>query len=330
MFCVLLLRSNFGAERAAETLRAMPDVGYPSRVRETVSKGRSGGNGDFETDPLRNLAYVVSSANDNITALQRTVKQQEKDLCTKTDQIASLQRNYETLSRIRQADQSEFMLLKGLHEEQQAALAEAHVALAAERERVGELRAELSAGEQDRAELPELRARAAELMRGKAEAEAAAEVERARAAEQSEATKRLHLQVEKLGRAQAETLARASKMDETCARLQQEKAAAEQGRVSAGSKLAVQERQLRTFLEANEVKRAQRGPLPSLCLPPRSAPSPSPLPRPQTTRALPGRGAVLWLAWRGVAMRGGLRSGWGGCRGKWGSEVVVPSVGSLA
>jgi hypothetical protein len=60
--------------------------------------------------------------------------------------------------------------------------------------------------------------------------------------------------VEKLGRAQAETLARSSKMDEACERLQAEKAAAEQGRVSVGSKLAVQERQLRTFLAANEVR----------------------------------------------------------------------------
>jgi chromosome segregation ATPase len=176
----------------------MPDVGYPSRVRETVSKGRSGGHGDPETDPMRNLAYVVSSANDNIAALQKTVKQQEKELCTKTDQIASLQRNYETLSRIRQADQSEFMLLKGLHEEQQSALSEARAALAAERQRAGTLQAELSVAEAERAELQELRERAADLERGKAEAEATADAERARATEQTEAARRLHLQVEKL------------------------------------------------------------------------------------------------------------------------------------
>jgi chromosome segregation ATPase len=237
----------------------MPDVGYPSRVRETVSKGRSGGKADLETDPLRNLAYVVSSANDNITALQKTVKQQEKELCAKTDQIASLQRNYATLSRIRQADQSEFTLLKELHEQHQAALAYAQAALEAERERAGALAARLSAGEAEREELQDLRARAVDLARGKAEAEVAAEAERTRAAELSEAGKRLHLQVEKLGRAQAETLARAAKMDEACAKLQEEKAAVERGSVSARSKLAVQERQLRTFLEANEVTCREEG-----------------------------------------------------------------------
>ena len=61
---------------------------------------------------MRNLAYVVNSANDNITSLSRTVKQQEKELSDKTEQAAALQRNYETLSRIRQADQKEFMVLK--------------------------------------------------------------------------------------------------------------------------------------------------------------------------------------------------------------------------
>eukprot|EP00965_Chrysotila_dentata_P088647 2927577-Pleurochrysis_carterae.AAC.2 len=50
---------------------------------------------------MRNLAYVVNSANDNITALRQTVKQQEKEIAEKSEQAVALQRNYETLSRIR-------------------------------------------------------------------------------------------------------------------------------------------------------------------------------------------------------------------------------------
>ena len=61
---------------------------------------------------MHNLAYVVSSANENIQALQRTVKQQEKELAASAEHASALQRNYETLARIRRADQEEFLVLK--------------------------------------------------------------------------------------------------------------------------------------------------------------------------------------------------------------------------
>merc|ERR1719203_2470865 len=93
-------------------------LGYQDRVGGTVTQLRSkvsSARSDYEQsekDTMRNLAYVVNSANDNITSLTRTVKQQEKELAEKSDQAAALQRNYETLSRIRQNDQAEFVLLK--------------------------------------------------------------------------------------------------------------------------------------------------------------------------------------------------------------------------
>lgn len=103
---------------------AMAELGYASRVRENVTVGSRAG-AEAEAETMRNLAYVVSSANDNIAALQKTVRQQEKELATKADAAAALQRNYETLSRIRQADQREFGLLKAMHDAQHAELYDA-------------------------------------------------------------------------------------------------------------------------------------------------------------------------------------------------------------
>ena len=99
----------------------MGKVSHVSKVRDSVSTAR-GTIEESENESMRNLAYVVNSANDNITVLQRTVKQQEKELAEKSDQASALQRNYETLSRIRQADQKEFVLLKSQKEEQEEEL----------------------------------------------------------------------------------------------------------------------------------------------------------------------------------------------------------------
>ena len=80
--------------------------GSVTRIRETVGAARD------DAEAMSNLAYVVNSANDNIAALQRTIKLQEAELTEKTEHAAALQRNYETLSRIRQSDQKEFIALK--------------------------------------------------------------------------------------------------------------------------------------------------------------------------------------------------------------------------
>ena len=85
------------------------------RDQAASSKSRLGGGGEdaaADAETMRNLAYVVNSANDNIQQLQKTVRQQERELLEKHEQVTALQRNYETLSRIRQADQKEFLLLK--------------------------------------------------------------------------------------------------------------------------------------------------------------------------------------------------------------------------
>ena len=92
-------------------------AGSVSRMRDAVS---SASKADAES--MSNLAYVVNSANDNIAALQRTLKLQEKELADKSEHSAALQRNYETLSRIRKSDQKEFIALKALQAEERAEL----------------------------------------------------------------------------------------------------------------------------------------------------------------------------------------------------------------
>ena len=89
-------------------------AGSVSRMRDTVSTAKA------DEEAMTNLAYVVNSANDNISSLQRTVKLQEKELADKSEHGAALQRNYETLSRIRKSDQKEFIALKALQAEGRA------------------------------------------------------------------------------------------------------------------------------------------------------------------------------------------------------------------
>ena len=89
-------------------------AGSVTRMRDTVSTAKA------DAESMSNLAYVVNSANDNIASLQRTLKLQEKELADKSEHGAALQRNYETLSRIRKSDQKEFIALKALQAEEQA------------------------------------------------------------------------------------------------------------------------------------------------------------------------------------------------------------------
>lgn len=61
---------------------------------------------------MRDVAYIVNSAEQNIKSLQETVQRQARELSEKTEKIAALQRNYETLSRITQGDRKEVHMLK--------------------------------------------------------------------------------------------------------------------------------------------------------------------------------------------------------------------------
>ena len=239
-------------------------MSHVSRVRDmsasaTSSKSRLGGGGEdaaADAETMRNLAYVVNSANDNIQQLQKTVRQQERELLEKQEQATALQRNYETLSRIRQADQKEFLLLKAQTAEQHEQLQDLQSRLASEQETVGALEARLSEMTAAQASVQKLQLQLQDLSRERDEQKAEASKARASAAELTESNKALKLNVDKLTRAQHEVLQRVRKADEAARQLQSEKEAAEGAQAAAGGKLSVQERQLKVFLEANNALEA--------------------------------------------------------------------------
>ena len=227
----------------------------PSKLRGEVGTARTG-DGTGDTDTMRNLAYVVSSANDNIQALQRTVKQQEKELSEKSDQAAALQRNYETLARIRQADQNEFMQLKARQAEEQALIKKLQAELSAARVRCEglESRLEETEGAQARIERLTTELRVAESSRDEYEKETR-ELQRSNN-ELAESNRTLNASVDKLTRAQQEMLARGRKLDESMRVLEGEKEAGERAHAGTSKKLETAEKQLKTFLEANEALEA--------------------------------------------------------------------------
>ena len=232
---------------------------HVSRVRDQAGPSRTGGGGEdaaADAETMRNLAYVVNSANDNIQQLQKTVRQQERELLEKQEQATALQRNYETLSRIRQADQKEFLLLKAQTAEQHEQLQDLQSRLASEQETVGALEARLSEMTAAQASVQKLQLQLQDLSRERDEQKAEASKARASAAELTESNKALKLNVDKLTRAQHEVLQRVRKADEAARQLQSEKEAAEGAQAAAGGKLSVQERQLKVFLEANNALEA--------------------------------------------------------------------------
>lgn len=223
-------------------------------LRNKVSLARS--DATAESEHMQNLAYVVSSANENIQTLQRTVKQQEQELAASAQHAAALQRNYETLARIRRADQEEFLMLKTQQADERDQLQQLQTALDEEREKCGELGQQLQAAAAAQAEAQTLQLRLEDACR--ARDEHAAEVERLRASntELMDTTKVLKVNIDKLSRAQQEMLTKARKADDVLRALQSEKEAADRVQNSTASKAAVQERQLKTFLQANEALEA--------------------------------------------------------------------------
>ena len=223
-----------------------------STLRTKVGNARDA----TDTTEMQNLAYVVASANENIQALQRTVKQQERELAAAADHSSALQRNYETLARIRRADQEEFLVVKTQQSEEREQLKQLKMELAAERERCAELERSLQQSAAAQSEAQALKLQLAEV--SKERDDHLNEVERLRgsAAEMLDTNKVLKINIDKLSRAQQEMLTKARKADDALRGLQSEKDTAEKSSAATASKALVQERQLKTFLQANEALEA--------------------------------------------------------------------------
>mmetsp|Transcript_19951 Transcript_19951/g.58703 ORF Transcript_19951/g.58703 Transcript_19951/m.58703 type:complete len:244 (+) Transcript_19951:377-1108(+) len=143
-------------------------------------------------------------------------------------------------------------MLRGQHSEQQVELLELRGALASERERSEELQAQLDTFAAERAEMEALRRRVPELEQDAAAARDMTAVERTRSVELGDSCRTLKSQLERLTRTQAELLDRCKRADEATKRLQADKETIETAMKQAKAKVAVQERQLVTFLSANE------------------------------------------------------------------------------
>jgi len=227
---------------------------HVTKVRSAVTTARTDATEEnsAEADAMRNLAYVVSSANDNIQALQRTVKLQEKELSEKTDQCAALQRNYETLARIRQADQNEFMQLKARQAEEHGQISRLQSELVQTRQQNASLEQKLVNTEAAQAQIVELQKQLEEVTRARDGFQTELEQAQKSNTELTENNRGLTANIDKLSRAQHEMLQRARRADEALRVLEGEKEAADRAQGSANTKLATQEKQLKTFLEANE------------------------------------------------------------------------------
>jgi len=226
-------------------------AGSVTRMRDAVS---SASKADAES--MSNLAYVVNSANDNIAALQRTLKLQEKELADKSEHSAALQRNYETLSRIRKSDQKEFIALKALQAEERAELERVQGLYAAEQAKTLGLGRQLQAASGAEQQLQKLQAELSEASRLRDAYQADAEKQRKAAADSSEAARAQKLSLDKATRAQQEVLQRAKRAEEELKATVAAKEAIEKLQQAGVAKLAVHERQLKTFFEANEALEA--------------------------------------------------------------------------
>jgi len=225
-------------------------AGSVTRMRDTVSTAKA------DAESMSNLAYVVNSANDNIASLQRTLKLQEKELADKSEHGAALQRNYETLSRIRKSDQKEFIALKALQAEERAELARLQGLYAAEQAKTLALGRQVQASAGAEEQLQKLQLELSEAARLRDTYQADAEKQRRAASESLDTARAQKLSLDKATRSQQEMLQRAKRAEEELKATAAAKEALEKLQQGGAAKLAVHERQLKTFFEANEALEA--------------------------------------------------------------------------
>ena len=237
----------------ADSSQALDPSGSVGSLRNKVALARADAT---EKEHMQNLAYVVSSANENIQQLQRTIKQQERELAASADHAAALQRNYETLARIRRADQEEFLVLKTQVTDEREQMRVLREEFQAETERCGELEKQVRAGASAQAEAQTLQLQLDDVSAKLAAATDEIERLQSHAAEMSDANKVLKVNIDKLSRAQQEMLTKARKADDALRGLQADKESADKAAHANAGKASVQERQLKTFLQANEALEA--------------------------------------------------------------------------
>ena len=188
---------------------------------------------------MQNLAYVVNSANDNITGLQRTVKLQEKELTDKCEHAEALQRNYETLSRIRKSDQIEFVALKTLQADACTELERSRELYAAEQAKTLLLEHQLLTSATAEQQLQKMQLELSEATHQRDEYLAETEKQRRVASESKESARSLKQSLDKAARSQQEMLQRAKRAEEELKAAGVAREALEKAKLGGAAKLAV-------------------------------------------------------------------------------------------
>lgn len=202
-------------------------------------------------DEQKNMAYLARTATENILALEKVVNEQEMQLEERKKEIATLQRNYETLSRIRQGDSKELAMLRAQRQQEGDEMARLRELLGQERAEKTALEAKLAESEAAMAQVTELRLQVGAAERKAAQASAAADAAHIQAADLKESNKGLRLTAERLARVHAEQADKLRQTTEQRAKAEREHEALQQELGAAHNKLAQQEKQLRTFLDFN-------------------------------------------------------------------------------
>jgi chromosome segregation ATPase len=226
-------------------------MGSKSRLREIVATARDLSDPAAELDEQKNLAYLARTATENILALERVVHEQERQLEERWKEAAKLQRNYETLSRVRQGDAKELVMLRAQRQQESDEVEQLREQLRAERSNKEALHARLAESEAALAQVTQLKLQVESAERKHAQAVTAAEAIAMQAADLKDANKTLRLGTERLSRAHTDLGDKLRATSDARSRLEREKDVLQRELGAAHTKLAHMEKQLRTFLEFN-------------------------------------------------------------------------------
>ncbi|KAG8464063.1 hypothetical protein KFE25_000231 [Diacronema lutheri] len=234
---------------AASAARGRLGPGSAGRLREIVATTRE--NMVDTLDEQKNMAYLARTAAENILSLERVVHEQELQLEERRKEVSTLQRNYETLSRIRQGDSKELVMLRAQRQQESDDVELLREQLAAERADNQRLNVRLAESEAALVQVTQFKLQVGAAERKCAQAVANAEGVQMQAADLREANKTLRLGTERLSRAHTEQSEKLRQLNEQRVKLEREKAALQRELSAAHNKLATMEKQLRTFLDFN-------------------------------------------------------------------------------
>lgn len=204
----------------------------------------------------KNMAYLAKTASENILSLQRIVHEQEVQLEDRRKEAATLQRNYEALSRIRLSDNKELASLREQRQQEGESMRHLRDELAAEKGESDRLREKLRESEEALAEVAALKLEVQAAERKHAQAVTHAEGVQAQVADLQEANKALRSSAERLSRGHTNISEKLRREGEARAQLEREHAALRKEAAAAGAKLTHMEKQLRTFLDFNATMEA--------------------------------------------------------------------------